>query len=169
MYFAAIMGSQFIDNILLQNNLTMHGRISRKTAQLCTEALSTPEKIRTTTASESSTPAVTVALRLYLKRSERALDSVFALSVDWWTVLEALDISICAEFDFHKGYLGTHFFDQFLPGEMVNLVRKGPRKGKKNAMNDDAKDNGEEDDKDEEEQPRKRQVLKSMEIVPEDD
>lgn len=55
----------------------------------------------------------------------RALDSVFAVAGNSWTVLEALDISICAKFDFHRGYLGTHFFDQFLPGEMVNLVRKG--------------------------------------------
>ncbi|KAF8801632.1 hypothetical protein BYT27DRAFT_7114532, partial [Phlegmacium glaucopus] len=46
---------------------------------------------------------------------------------------------------------------------------KRPRKGKKNAVNDDAEDDGEEDDEDEEEWPRKRRVPKSMEIVPEDD
>lgn len=56
----------------------------------------------------------------------RALDSVFALSDDseLWPALEVVDVSICAEFSFDKGYLGSVFFSQFLPEEMVNLVRK---------------------------------------------
>ncbi|KAF8799200.1 hypothetical protein BYT27DRAFT_7264213 [Phlegmacium glaucopus] len=33
-YFSAVMGSQFIDNILLQNDQAMHGRVSRKTTKL---------------------------------------------------------------------------------------------------------------------------------------
>jgi hypothetical protein len=56
-----------------------------------------------------------------------ALDSVFAMSEDdsdSWPALELVDISICAQFDFNRGYLAV-LFDQFLTGKMVNLVRKG--------------------------------------------
>ncbi|KAF8799191.1 hypothetical protein BYT27DRAFT_7202309, partial [Phlegmacium glaucopus] len=60
-YFAAVMGSQFINSNLLRNDLAMHGRVSRKTSQLCMEALCTPEEIRAMTAGVSSTPAATVA------------------------------------------------------------------------------------------------------------
>lgn len=56
----------------------------------------------------------------------RALDEVFSTSSNSsWLSLEVVDVSICAEFDFHRGYLGTEFFDQFLPGEMANLLRRG--------------------------------------------
>jgi hypothetical protein len=55
----------------------------------------------------------------------RALDSVFS-DHSQWPALEVVDISICAEFDFFiRGYLGAFFFDQFLPGQMVNIVRQG--------------------------------------------
>lgn len=57
-----------------------------------------------------------------------ALDSVFAMSdddSDSWPALELVDISICAEFDFNRGYLGVRLFDQFLTGKMVHLFRKG--------------------------------------------
>lgn len=53
-----------------------------------------------------------------------ALDAVFSVHSSW-PALQVVDISICAEFDFFRGYLGTDFFHQFLPDRMVSLVRKG--------------------------------------------
>lgn len=52
----------------------------------------------------------------------RALDSVFS-DHSQWPALEVVDVSICAEFDFTRDL----FFEQFLPGQMVNLVRQGVR------------------------------------------